>query len=112
MTVVLVHGNPETPAVRAPLVAALGRDDVLRPAPPGFGAPVPDGFAATVDGYRVRLVGELERLDGPVDRALVDVRGPGAWCDGAARFPDDDRVGPGACRTSSSSSTRSARSAG
>jgi pimeloyl-ACP methyl ester carboxylesterase len=30
MTVVLVHGNPETDAVWDPLVELLGRDDVVR----------------------------------------------------------------------------------
>jgi hypothetical protein len=30
MTVVLVHGNPETEAIWGPLVDALGRDDVVR----------------------------------------------------------------------------------
>ena len=67
MTVVLVHGNPETADVWDPLVGALGRDDVVRLSPPGFGAPVPAGFAATVDGYRDWLLAELEALDGPVD---------------------------------------------
>lgn len=70
MTVVLVHGNPETAAVWNPLVAALaarGVDDVVRLSPPGFGAPVPDGFAATVEGYRDWLLAELAALDGPVD---------------------------------------------
>ncbi len=42
MTVVLVHGNPETDAIWGPLVDALGRDDVVRLSPPGFGAPLPD----------------------------------------------------------------------
>ena len=67
MTVVLVHGNPETDAVWSPLVAELGRDDVVRLSPPGFGAPLPDGFGATVQEYRDWLVSELERFEAPVD---------------------------------------------
>jgi pimeloyl-ACP methyl ester carboxylesterase len=67
MTVVLVHGNPETDAVWGPLVAELGRDDVVRLSPPGFGAPLPDGFGATVHEYRDWLVAELERFEAPVD---------------------------------------------
>ncbi|MGA5466806.1 alpha/beta fold hydrolase [Mycobacterium sp. NPDC050041] len=67
MTVVLVHGNPETDAVWGPLVAALGRTDVVRLSPPGFGAPLPDGFPATYLAYRDWLVEELERMDQPVD---------------------------------------------
>ncbi|MGV0788770.1 alpha/beta hydrolase [Mycolicibacterium sp. XJ2] len=67
MTVVLVHGNPETDAIWGPLVDALGRDDVVRLSPPGFGAPVPDGFGATYLDYRDWLERELERFDEPVD---------------------------------------------
>ncbi|GAA4676404.1 alpha/beta fold hydrolase [Pseudonocardia yuanmonensis] len=70
MTVVLVHGNPETPAVWDLLVPHLSRGPVVRLAPPGFGAPVPEGFGATVLEYRDWLVGELERIvaeEGPVD---------------------------------------------
>ncbi len=67
MAVVLVHGNPETAAVWGPLVAALGRDDVTCLSPPGFGAPVPDGWDATVEQYRDWLIGELEALGAPVD---------------------------------------------
>lgn len=70
MTIVLVHGNPETVAVWDPLVAALaeaGITDVVALAPPGFGAPVPAGFEATVDGYRDWLIAQLEPLDGPID---------------------------------------------
>jgi pimeloyl-ACP methyl ester carboxylesterase len=63
---VLVHGNPETPALWDPLVDRLERD-VVRLAPPGFGAPLPTGFGATMAEYRDWLVGELERIDGPVD---------------------------------------------
>jgi pimeloyl-ACP methyl ester carboxylesterase len=70
MTVVLVHGVPETAAVWDLLVdqlAELGETDVRRLSPPGFGAPVPDGFVATMDGYRDWLIGELESIAQPVD---------------------------------------------
>src|SRR5262245_63687214 len=67
MTVVLVHGNPETAALWGPLVDALGRDDVVRLSPPGFGNPLPDGFAATHLAYRDWLEAELERIDEPID---------------------------------------------
>ena len=50
-----------------PLLAKLGRDDVVRLSPPGFGAPIPPGFGATVGEYRDWLVGRLEAFDGPVD---------------------------------------------
>ena len=67
MTVVFVHGVPETAAIWDPLLDEFGRDGVVTLSPPGFGAPVPDGFVATSDGYRDWLVGELERLDVSVD---------------------------------------------
>ncbi|MFV9636548.1 alpha/beta fold hydrolase [Mycobacterium neumannii] len=67
MTVVLVHGNPETDAIWGPLVDALERHDVVRLSPPGFGAPVPDGFGAAYLDYRDWLERELERFDEPVD---------------------------------------------
>ena len=70
MTVVLVHGVPETPAVWDLLVPHLSRSPVVRLASPGFGAAVPVGFGATVREYRDWLVGELEVIvaaEGPVD---------------------------------------------
>ena len=73
MTVVFVHGNPETAAIWDPLIAELGRsdvvahDDVVALSPPGFGAPVPAGFGATAGEYCDWLIAELERLGGPVD---------------------------------------------
>ncbi len=67
MTVVFVHGNPETAAIWGPLVAALGRDDVVLLSPPGFGAPLPEGFGATFLEYRDWLEDELEKIDGPID---------------------------------------------
>lgn len=67
MTVVLVHGNPEADAIWGPLVEALGRTDVVRLSPPGFGAPLPDDFPATYLAYRDWLEGELESAGEPVD---------------------------------------------
>jgi pimeloyl-ACP methyl ester carboxylesterase len=67
MTVVLVHGNPETDAIWGPLVDALGRDDVVLLSPPGFGAPLPDDFPATYLAYRDWLEAELERIGEPID---------------------------------------------
>ena len=79
MTVVLVHGNPETDAVWSPLVAALARTDVVRLSPPGWGAPVPAGWGATVEEYRRWLVGELEAIGEPVDLVGHDWGGQIAW---------------------------------
>ncbi len=70
MGVVLVRGNPETSAVWDPLRSVLDRDDVTSLSPPGFGAPAPDGWQATVEDYRDWLIAELEALGSPVD--LVD----------------------------------------
>lgn len=64
---VLVHGNPESAAVWASLLGELGRDDAIALSPPGFGVPLPSGFAATVSGYRAWLVAQLERFREPVD---------------------------------------------
>jgi pimeloyl-ACP methyl ester carboxylesterase len=67
VTVVLVHGNPETDAVWGALVDALGRTDVVRLSPPGFGAPLPSDFSATFLQYRDWLVDELAAIDQPID---------------------------------------------
>ncbi|MEM7286871.1 MAG: alpha/beta fold hydrolase [Actinomycetota bacterium] len=70
MPAVLVHGNPETAALWRTLVSALaerGRADVVTVSPPGFGAPRPTDFGATVHEYRQWLIGELEALGGDVD---------------------------------------------
>ena len=69
MTHVFVHGNPETEAVWWPLADELrsrGVDDVVLLSPPGFGAPVPHGWDATHDSYRMWLVAELEHLGGDI----------------------------------------------
>jgi pimeloyl-ACP methyl ester carboxylesterase len=64
---VFVNGNPETPAVWSPIIAALARPDVVTLAPPGFGAPVPAGFGATADEYLAWLVDAVESIGEPVD---------------------------------------------
>jgi pimeloyl-ACP methyl ester carboxylesterase len=67
MTIVLVHGNPETDAIWGPLVDALQRDDVVRLSPPGFGAPLEAGFPATYLAYRDWLEEALRGFDEPTD---------------------------------------------
>lgn len=70
MTIALVHGVPETSAVWDLLsdkLVDLGYDEPLRLSPPGFGAPVPDGWAATFHDYGAWLIRELETVGQPVD---------------------------------------------
>jgi pimeloyl-ACP methyl ester carboxylesterase len=67
MTIVLVHGVPETPAIWDRLRAELDGEDVRTLHLPGFGVPVPDGFVATHEGYTAWLVTELEAIGTPVD---------------------------------------------
>jgi pimeloyl-ACP methyl ester carboxylesterase len=70
MPKVFVHGNPETSFVWSELVSELERrgvEDIILLSPPGFGAPIPDGFGATQLDYRDWLISQIEALDGPVD---------------------------------------------
>lgn len=67
MPAVFVHGNPETAAIWDLLIPELDRDDVIPLSPPGFGAPVPDGWGATRVEYLDWLVAELEKIGEPVD---------------------------------------------
>ncbi|HZB72418.1 MAG TPA: alpha/beta hydrolase [Acidimicrobiales bacterium] len=69
MTVVLVHGVPETAVLWDPLREVLGRSDVEALSLPGFGTPRPEGFGATKEEYVDWLVGELEARQGgePID---------------------------------------------
>lgn len=67
MPIVLVHGNPETDAIWDEMKQHLGQHDVLTLSPPGFGAPVPDGFVATSDAYVAWLAAELEAIPRPID---------------------------------------------
>ena len=67
MPAVLVHGVPDTFRMWDPLRAHLSRTDIVAPALPGFGAPVPDGFDATKEAYADWLIGEIEAIGEPID---------------------------------------------
>ena len=70
MTIVAVHGVPETAAVWDELALALRArgHEIVRLSPPGFGAPLPDGFEPHPDAYGRWLAAEIDGLDaGPVD---------------------------------------------
>jgi pimeloyl-ACP methyl ester carboxylesterase len=78
MTVVLLHGNPETPVIWEPLLgelARLGYDELITPQLPGFGCATPDGFGATKEAYVEWFTGVLEAIvaeHGPVDLVAHD----------------------------------------
>ena len=72
MTVVLVHGFPETAQIWDPLRRALGTEAVAVSLP-GFGTARPPGFAGTKDDYADWLGETLRRLEGPIDLVGHDV---------------------------------------
>jgi pimeloyl-ACP methyl ester carboxylesterase len=71
MSVVFVHGVPETARLWDGVRRRLGRDDTIALSLPGFGNPRPSGFGATKDEYVSWVVTQLERAvddsAGPVD---------------------------------------------
>ena len=70
MTVVLVHGMPQTYRLWNGVIAELDRDDdVIALDLPGFSSPAPDGWVAVKENYVDWIVEQLEPLverDGPV----------------------------------------------
>ena len=66
MPVLLLHGVPDTHRVWDELLPHLGRDDVLTPDLPGFGAD-PGPGEPTKEAYLAWLVGALEAIGEPVD---------------------------------------------
>ena len=72
MTVVLVHGSPETWEIWTPLRSVLDRDTAAV-ALPGFGVARPRGFAGTKDAYARWLAEALVRFDEPVDVVGHDI---------------------------------------
>ncbi|WP_315763804.1 MULTISPECIES: alpha/beta hydrolase [unclassified Bradyrhizobium] len=67
MTIVLVHGNPETEAIWDDLIPNLRCDEIVCLSPPGFGSAIPAGFECSTDAYRDWLAGELTKFSQPVD---------------------------------------------
>lgn len=49
----------------AALLAEMGHEDAVLLSPPGFGAPIPEGFTCTVGAYRDWLIESLEALSEP-----------------------------------------------
>jgi len=72
MTVVFVHGSPETSAIWQPLCAILDRETTAV-ALPGFGVGRPDGFTATKDAYAEWLGHMLTHIEQPIDVVGHDV---------------------------------------
>jgi pimeloyl-ACP methyl ester carboxylesterase len=66
MTVVFVHGLPETWEIWSPLREELGGEAVAL-ALPGFGTPRPHGFSGTKDAYAEWLASTLSHFERPVD---------------------------------------------
>ena len=67
MTVVLVHGVPDTEHMWDRLAAALGPREVVRLSLPGFGTEVPIGWTATKEDYADWLAARLDEIGDPVD---------------------------------------------
>lgn len=72
MTVVFVHGLPETKDIWGPLREILDRESISV-ALPGFGTGRPDGFTATKDAYADWLGEILAQVDKPVDVVGHDI---------------------------------------
>lgn len=66
MTIVFVHGVPETSEVWDGVRARIDTDSVALMLP-GFGCGRPDSFDATKDEYVAWLTAELRRIPGPID---------------------------------------------
>jgi pimeloyl-ACP methyl ester carboxylesterase len=67
MTIVLVHGVPNTAEVWGPLRSALSDRDAIALKLPGFGCEAPAGFSGTRYAYRDWLIEELTAINEPVD---------------------------------------------
>lgn len=69
MSVLFVHGVPDTHRLWTPVLNFLGDGEFKCLSMPGFGAPVPEGFACTMDAYAGWLEAQLSD-------AFSDANGP------------------------------------
>lgn len=67
MPAVFVHGVPDTTRVWQPTLKHLKRKDTICLALPGFGNKRPTGFNPDKDSYADWIIGELKRIEGPID---------------------------------------------
>ncbi|HET9476852.1 MAG TPA: alpha/beta hydrolase [Dehalococcoidia bacterium] len=67
MSVIFVHGVPETEHLWDGVRERLARKDTVAVSLPGFGVDTPDGFACTKEEYVTWLTREVEKAGGPVD---------------------------------------------
>jgi pimeloyl-ACP methyl ester carboxylesterase len=67
MPAFFVHGVPDTYRLWDGVRRHLRRTDVIACSLPGFGTPLPDGFAATKESYVDWIVDEIERVAESVD---------------------------------------------
>jgi pimeloyl-ACP methyl ester carboxylesterase len=72
VTVVFVHGLPETSQIWDPLRDVLERESIAV-ALPGFGVSRPEGFTGTKDALAEWLAEELSRVERPVDVVGHDI---------------------------------------
>ena len=94
---VLIHGVPETEAIWDHVRSHLD-GDVHTLALPGFDAPRPDDFGATMDEYADWLVAQLAAFDEPVDLVGHDWGGilsarVASWSPGSLRSWVSDAAG-------------------
>jgi pimeloyl-ACP methyl ester carboxylesterase len=67
MPAFFIHGVPDTSELWNGVRSHLKRDDVVALNMPGFNAPVPDGFDASMQSYADWLIARIEELGEPVD---------------------------------------------
>lgn len=63
MTVIFVHGVPETARIWDPLIAELDLAEAVALKLPGFGSDLPDGFAPNKENYGAWLLDEIAPLE-------------------------------------------------